>query len=165
MGSKIYPHAIAEAILATIGVDFDEVDNDSGGIIREQLRLLNLINALAPNLIKNTRTTIKRLDATDNKGDLNIAGQLRNTILGTITSDIAKTIYNDLPDNTMIKWLPSSADEMRPLHGLNYGKVMKLSHARVKGLGTDYGCQCGMEVIAKTKETKKLLNKLNEVIK
>lgn len=45
-------------------------------------------------------------------------------------------------------WLPSSADEPRPEHQLNYGKEYVIGEG-IDGVepGDEYGCQCGMEIL------------------
>lgn len=49
-------------------------------------------------------------------------------------------------------WLPSSADEPRPEHQLNYGKEYIIGQG-IDGVepGDEYGCQCGVEIL--TNET------------
>lgn len=49
-------------------------------------------------------------------------------------------------------WLPSSADEPRPEHQLNYGKEYIIGEG-IDGVepGDEYGCQCGVEIL--TNET------------
>lgn len=46
------------------------------------------------------------------------------------------------------RWLPSSADEPRPEHQLNYGKVYTIGEG-IDGVepGDEYGCQCGVEIL------------------
>lgn len=46
------------------------------------------------------------------------------------------------------RWLPSDADEPRPLHQLNYGKVFQIGRG-INGVepGDEYGCRCGMEIL------------------
>lgn len=46
------------------------------------------------------------------------------------------------------RWLPSSAEEPRPEHQLNYGKVYIIGEG-INGVepGDDFGCQCGVEIL------------------
>lgn len=46
------------------------------------------------------------------------------------------------------RWLPSSADEPRPEHQINYGKVYIIGEG-IGGVepGDEYGCQCGVEIL------------------
>lgn len=45
-------------------------------------------------------------------------------------------------------WLPSSANEPRPEHQLNYGKEYTIGEG-IDGVepGDEYGCQCGVEIL------------------
>lgn len=51
------------------------------------------------------------------------------------------------------RWLPSDADEPRPEHQANYGKVYIIGEG-IDGVepGDEYGCKCGVEIL--TDETK-----------
>lgn len=51
------------------------------------------------------------------------------------------------------RWLPSDADEPRPEHQANYGKVYIIGEG-IDGVepGDEYGCRCGMEIL--TDDTK-----------
>lgn len=51
------------------------------------------------------------------------------------------------------RWLPSDADEPRPEHQANYGKVYIIGEG-IDGIepGDEYGCKCGVEIL--TDETK-----------
>lgn len=42
-------------------------------------------------------------------------------------------------------WLPSDADEPRPEHQLNYGKVFRIGDGEMPG--DLIGCRCGMEIL------------------
>jgi len=46
------------------------------------------------------------------------------------------------------RWLPSSANEPRPEHQLNYGKTYVIGEG-IDGVepGDEYGCQCGVEIL------------------
>jgi hypothetical protein len=46
------------------------------------------------------------------------------------------------------RWLPSSANEPRPEHQLNYGKEYEIGEG-IDGVepGDEYGCQCGVEIL------------------
>lgn len=50
-------------------------------------------------------------------------------------------------------WLPSSADEPRPEHQLNYGKEYTIGEG-IDGVepGDEYGCQCGVEILTTDKQ-------------
>lgn len=58
--------------------------------------------------------------------------------------DQIKTKY----DGTRAVWLPSSADEPRPEHQLNYGMEYTIGEG-IDGVepGDEYGCQCGTDIL------------------
>lgn len=46
------------------------------------------------------------------------------------------------------RWLPSDADEPRPEHQANYGKIYTIGEG-INGVepGDEYGCKCGVEIL------------------
>jgi hypothetical protein len=52
-------------------------------------------------------------------------------------------------------WLPSSAEEPRPEHQLNYGKEYVIGEG-IDGVepGDEYGCQCGVEILTDDEQLK-----------
>lgn len=50
------------------------------------------------------------------------------------------------------RWLPSDAEDPRPEHQLNYGKVFVIGDGEMPG--EEPGCKCGMEILVRDKELK-----------
>lgn len=66
--------------------------------------------------------------------------RVQNEIIFQISGEI-----KDKYDGSQYVWLPSSADEPRPEHQLNYGLTFTIGDGEMPG--EDYGCQCGMEIL------------------
>lgn len=141
---------MAEDILINSGFDFDQMINDAYGIRQAQLAFFSQF-AVSLNLRKNAYKTIYRLRASQNKSNLDFAANLRNTMIGTVKTALMSE-FEKLPESekreVTIKWLPSAAKVARDSHGLQYGKIMTLKEALRRGLGVDWGCQCGFKVIS-----------------
>lgn len=163
----IYPHNEAEKALEASPVNPDDVYNDRDGITRAQLTAINALPYASDTIKKNTYLTIHRLHASANKANVDFAANVKNTMVGSISSAFMQAVDENLSENqkktTMIKWLPSSANEPDPFHALNYGKTMSLDQAIKKGLGQRYGCQCGMEILNGSKKTQENLDNLINV--
>lgn len=146
----VNPSEMSEEILVESGFDFDEMINDSYGIYQAQLKFFSQF-AVDLHLRKNAYKTIHRLRASENKSNLDFAANLRNTMIGTVKTALMQE-FESLSDKeqreVIIKWLPSSAKQARDSHGLQYGKIMTLKEALRRGLGVDWGCQCGFKVIS-----------------
>lgn len=146
----IEPSEIALRFLEILGVDFGQVFNERGGIKRQQLKILNKVNAYSP-VKTNAYKTIHRLEQSPNQQMIDYQKNLKNTLVGTIKTSIMLSL-DDMPkkskQDVIIRWIPSEAQEQDPIHALNYGKTMTLELALQKGLGTRYGCQCAFEVIS-----------------
>lgn len=163
----VEPYEFALDLLQLLGIDFDRIYNQSGGVQRAQLLLLNRLNAVSDAKV-NAYKTIKRLDASPNKKVLDYGKNLKNTLTGTLKTAMMDSL-DDLPlaekRKVTIRWLPSSADEHDPLHALNYGKTMTLDVAIKKGLGVRYGCKCAFEVISGQEIIKKHIDKFKGKVK
>lgn len=144
------PFSFALEITTALGINFDDIYNDRGGIRRAQLLAINKLNA-STNVKVNAYKTIKRLDASPNSKVLDYGKNLKNTIRGTLQSALMDSL-DSLPKpeqrQVKIRWIPSSADEQDPIHALSYGKTMTLDVAIKRGLGVRYGCQCAMEILS-----------------
>ena len=155
--AEFYPHEIAEEYLIHLGVNFDAIYNGDGGIKRAQLTALSSAPFFKKDIKANAYKTINRLSASANKKSLDFNKNLYNTLTGTVTAGIMESlekIDDKTKTETMIKWLPSSANEQDPFHALQYGKVMTLDAAIKKGLGVRYNCQCGFEIVDKKSSEK-----------
>ncbi len=67
-----------------------------------------------------------------------------------VQNEVAFQIHEEIKDRyggEMGVWLPSSAEEPRPEHQLNYGKTYQIG-VGIDGVepGDEYGCQCGVEI-------------------
>lgn len=72
--------------------------------------------------------------------------QLIQRVQNTVIFEIHDHIKKQYGGNTAT-WLPSSADEPRPEHQLNYGKQYVIGEG-IDGVepGDEYGCQCGVSI-------------------
>jgi len=157
----VFPYLIAQNLLELFGVDFQRIYNERGGMQREQLKVISKYKILT-GAKSNAYKTIRRLDKSKNKQSIDFAANLKNTMAGTISNEVMDSLANSKKaDEIMVKWLPSSATEHRVNHALQYGKTMSIKKARKLGLGVDYGCQCGMQIISGDKHIQNELKKIN----
>jgi hypothetical protein len=68
-----------------------------------------------------------------------------------VQNEITFQIHDEIKDRYAGEfgvWLPSSAEEPRPEHQLNYGKTYQIG-VGIDGVepGDEYGCQCGVEIL------------------
>lgn len=68
-----------------------------------------------------------------------------------VQNEVVYQIHNEIKDRyagEFAVWLPSSAQEPRPEHQLNYGKTYQIG-VGIDGVepGDEYGCQCGSEIL------------------
>lgn len=163
----VEPYEFALDLLMWLGIDFNAIYNGRGGMHRAQLATIVKLNAVSDAQV-NAYKTIKRLHASPNAKNLNFAGNLKNTLTGTLKTALMDT-FDDMPIKDKraitIRWLPSSAHEHRAVHALNYGKTMTMDVAIKKGLGVDYGCQCSFEVISGEKVVEKHMKKFKGKVK
>lgn len=163
----VEPFEFALNILNVLGIDFTKIYNGRDGMRREQLKVINRLNAVSDVKV-NAYKTIHRLYASPNRDNLDFGKNLKNTLAGTLKTALMDSL-DDLPlaekRKVTIRWVPSSAAESDPLHALNYGKTMTLDVAIKKGLGVRYGCQCAFEVVSGEETIKKHISKFNKKVK
>lgn len=167
----VYPDQIAREWLEAQGIDWEQIANEHGGIKAAQLAILREAaeHFGAPELVENARDTIARVSQSQvlmaaraaKEGRAIYARNLKNTIVGTLSTAITEQYYKQGNPDQMIKWLPSDAEEIDPHHALNYGKVMKLQTAQAKELGTRYGCKCGFQFLRESATIKRLNKKFS----
>ena len=166
MAYEFYPHQISEQYLLDLGVDFENVVNDSGGILRQQLTILSSAPFFKAIIKKNAYLTIARLNKSKNLKNIDVNKNVKNTLVGTVSGALMDYIDQDatqeVKKGTIIKWLPSSANEADPFHALQYGKTMTIEAAISKGLGVRYNCQCGMRIVSEP--TEKSINTVQKLI-
>lgn len=68
-----------------------------------------------------------------------------------VQNEVVFQIHDEIRDRyggELAVWLPSSAEEPRPEHQLNYGKTYQIG-VGIDGVepGDEYGCQCGVEIL------------------
>lgn len=170
---NFYPADVARNLIDETDIDEDELYNDRDGVTRAQLTLLSgasrkLGTITNPDgktttLKENVYKTIHRLHASANKKNIDFAANVKNTMYNTIQFEVMNQLEQQTTPadrkTTMIKWLPSTANEQDPFHALNYGKTMSMQSALDKGLGTRYGCQCGMAILSPSGDIEKFLEK------
>lgn len=172
------PWEAAEQLLLDLGVEFDQVYNEEDGITREQLSILGALSSRVGTfedqntgkevtIIDSAYKTIHRLHASANKANIDFAANVKNTLVGTVESAMMDTIdqktTSKQKQQTIIKWIPSTAKEPDPFHALNYGKTMTLQDALNKGLGIRYGCKCSMQILQSPAKVEQEINKLNKI--
>lgn len=157
----LFPYSMATKLIDWLGVDFERIYNERGGMQREQLKLINKYSVLMQ-AKSNAYMTIKRLERSKNKANIDFAKNIKNTMNGTLSSEIVQTLASSPnADEIIIEWQPSSAEEERATHALHYGKRMTIKQAEKLGLGVEYNCQCGMKIIAGQKHVQKITTKIN----
>lgn len=157
----LYPYTMAGNLLDWFGIDFERIYNEQGGMQREQLKLINKYSILM-DAKSNAYMTIKRLEKSKNKSNLDFAANIKNTMTGTLSSEIVQTLSkSEHADEMIIEWQPSSSKHERRTHALHYGKRMTIKQAEKLGLGVEYNCQCGMKFVSGQKHAQPLINKIN----
>lgn len=157
----LYPYSMSEKLLDWFNIDFDRIYNEQGGMQREQLKLINKYSILSE-AKSNAYMTIKRLEKSKNKQNIDFSANVKNTMVGTLSSEITKTLATSKhADEIIIEWQPSSAEEERATHALHYGQRMTIKQAERLGLGVEYNCQCGMKFISGQKYAQPIINKIN----
>ncbi len=157
----LYPYTMAENLLDWFGIDFERIYNERGGMQREQLKLINKYSILM-GAKSNAYMTIKRLEKSKNRSNLDFAANIKNTMTGTLSGEIVQTLVkSEHADEMIIEWQPSSAEEERATHALHYGQRMTIKQAEKLGLGVEYNCQCGMKLVAGQKHAQQIVNKIN----
>lgn len=164
--TDIYPDEIAREWLEAQGIDWLALANGRGGIQAAQLAILRAAARFfgVPGLVDNARETIARVNRSQvmqeaksaAAGRAIYARNLKNTIVGTLSSAITEQYMAAAEPGQFLKWLPSDAREIDPQHALNYGKTMKVETAKTKELGTRYGCKCGWHFISESATIKAL---------
>lgn len=158
----IYPYTMAENLLEWFGIDFDDIYNERGGIRREQLKIITRYDVLM-DAKSNAYQTISRLEKSANKDNIDFGKNLKNTLTGTLSSQIVTSIAkSENADKIIIEWQPSSAEEERATHALHYGKKMPITRAVKLGLGVDYNCQCGIKIVSGQKYAQPIVQRLNK---
>ena len=157
----LFPYSMAENLLDWFGINFDRIYNERGGMQREQLKLINKYSVLME-AKSNAYMTIKRLENSKNRSSIDFAANIKNTMTGTLSSEITKSLaVSEYADEMIIEWQPSSAEEERATHALHYGQRMTIKQAEKLGLGVEYNCQCGMKFISGQKHAQPIINKIN----
>lgn len=156
----LYPYSMSQQLLDWFNIDFERIYNEQGGMHREQLKLINKYSILTE-AKSNAYMTIKRLEKSKNKANIDFAANVKNTMVGTLSSEITKTLANsEYADEIIIEWQPSSAEEERATHALHYGQRMTIKQAEKLGLGVEYNCQCGMKFISGQQHAQPIINKI-----
>ena len=160
--TTVFPWELAIFLLNKFGINFTSIYNDRGGIQREQLKAISKYKILT-GAKSNAYKTIQRLESSKNKANINFEANLKNAMIGTLSYELMNSLVESKhSDEITIKWLPSEAAEHRIMHALQYGKTMSLKRANQLGLGVDYNCQCGMQIISGHKHIKSFIDKIEK---
>ena len=163
MATEIYPYKEAEKAIEKSGIKVDSMYSENTEDLKKtQMQALETASAFMgtvkgskggkTTLEQNVYRTIQRVTVDAKSKDIDVNANIKNTVYNTVQYQYMDKFKDATTDKekkeTMIKWLPSTAEEQDPFHALNYGKTMTMQAALDKGLGTRYGCQCKMEIIS-----------------
>lgn len=135
---------LKRSILANIGTDEIPIDNGSlAKVARNTLRGYQERIAKAvvdADFEKSAGTAEKQAILDDPK---QLIQRVQNEVVYQVHQGI-KEKYG----GQKARWLPSDAEEPRPEHQANYGKVYTIGEG-INGVepGDEYGCKCGVEIL------------------
>ena len=141
--------SLKRRILASIGTDQIPIDNGSlAKVARKTLEAYKEREARAiveNNFDKSAGTAIKNQIVDDPK---QLIQRVQNEVVFQVHQGIKEKYAGQ-----KARWLPSDAEEPRPEHQANYGKVYVIGEG-IDGIepGDEYGCKCGVEILD-TEET------------
>ncbi len=141
--------SLKRRILSSIGTDQIPIDNGSlASVAKKTLDGYKERQAKAiaeNNFERAAGLEIKNLILDDPK---QLIQRVQNEVVFQVHQGI-KTKYS----GQKARWLPSDAEEPRPEHQLNYGKIYTIGEG-INGVepGDEYGCKCGVEILD-TEET------------
>lgn len=101
------------------------------------------IQRVALNALKVYQTRYKSQDISKTKamaGKKLLVQRVQNAIVQSISGEIKQKYFGEY-----YKWLPSYAEEPRPLHQLKYGKTFQIGKGEMPGELP--GCKCGMQIL------------------
>lgn len=130
--------SLKRAVLSTLGNDEFPIDKKS-------------VANVALKTLKGYKGRVKKLTGSD-------AGELKDEILADpkqliqrVQNEVVFQIHEGIKakyKGQKGRWLPSDAEDPRPEHQKNYGKVYTIGEG-IDGVepGDEYGCKCGVEII------------------
>ena len=140
---------LKRSILANIGTDEIPIDNGTLSKVARKT-LLGYKERIAAAVVQNkfekaAGTEVKEVILDDPK-----------QLIQRVQNEVVYQVHQGIKDKyagMRARWLPSDADEPRPEHQANYGKVYIIGEG-IDGVepGDEYGCKCGVEIL--TDETK-----------
>ena len=160
MIEDFYPFSFALWLLKKAGFKPKKNIANEGkkGIKKEQLKAISQIK-LDNKLIKTSAyDAIARTRASKNDLDVNAAAA--RAVHGAVQYSIMDYV-DEIGDQIIIEWLPSSAKNPSVEHGRHYRKKMTLKQAVLLGLGVRHGCECGFRVLAGQEVFSNHISKLN----
>lgn len=135
---------VKRTILANIGTDEIPIDNGS-------------LSKVARNTLAGYRERIAK-EVVDSNYETSAGDVLKKEILADpkqlvqrIQNEVVYQVHQGIKDKyrgQQARWLPSDADEPRPEHQANYGKVYTIGEG-IDGVepGDEWGCKCGVEIL------------------
>lgn len=132
--------SLKRAVLSTIGSEDFPIDKNS-------------VAKVASKTLKSYKSRIKASDEDE------LSEEIRKNpkqLIQRVQNEVIYQVHDSIKDRykgKRARWLPSDADEPRPEHQLNYGKIYIIGEG-INGVepGDEYGCKCGVEIL--TDETK-----------
>ncbi|AUR91866.1 hypothetical protein NVP1166O_05 [Vibrio phage 1.166.O._10N.261.51.C7] len=120
------------------------------------------LETLNPEVLKNAQKTLTRLDRSDNRDKIKFNRNIRNTVIGTVQSVLMNAVQKGELKNapTLVRIIPSTAQEQDVEHARYYGRTMSLEAAINLGFTVRMGCKCGLEFLNNEQEIKKRINSI-----
>lgn len=136
--------SLKRTILANIGTD--EIPIDNGSLAKVARKTLNgykerIAKAIVDNKFERSAGTEEKNAILDDPKQL--IQRVQNEVVYQVHQGI-KEKYS----GQKARWLPSDAEEPRPEHQANYGKVYVIGEG-IDGVepGDEWGCKCGVEIL------------------
>lgn len=136
--------SLKRTILANIGTD--EIPIDNGSLAKVARKTLTgykerIAKAVVDNNFERSAGTEEKNAILDDPKQL--IQRVQNEVVYQVHQGI-KEKYS----GQKARWLPSDADEPRPEHQANYGKVYVIGEG-IDGVepGDEWGCKCGVEIL------------------
>lgn len=154
------PQDYVKGVLYRHGIKISELYSTSTEDLNKDT--VKKLEALNPELLKNAKLTLERLDKSDNKEGIKFNRNIRNTVIGTMQSYIMNGLreQEDKDNPTLVRIIPSTAREQDAYHARFYGRIMSLDGALKIGITLRYGCKCSLQFLNNEQLIKQRLKQL-----
>ena len=150
------PQELADDVLEAQGINPKQIYNDRGGLKRASLSAIVSLPKTVSNVVRDAAYwTIKSLEKSGNKNiNRNVELNVTNAVANSIMYELEETPGID---DTMVKWLPSSAATPDLGHMRYYGKTMTLERAQSLEFGIN-GCKCSLQMLDNSESVTNTIN-------